>query len=234
MVAQDYGKTTAGTWARLYQADQLMARGLRVLYTDRTEANELFESAKTAYQQAISTGNDKVLRSRAHFGLARISESVGETDVAISEYKATIAADESEAMVTIAQQRIDSLSRPGTKDFLAWFGDQDFTPSDPAMPPSLPSGTALPDLPDLELPPLDLPDLGSTPAAEVEAPASEMPAEPAAEMPAEPASESPTAETPAADAPVVETPAVDAPVVETPAVVEEEPVGAEALEAPKQ
>ncbi len=226
MVGDDYAQTTAGSWARLYQADEFMARGLRVLYTDRAEANELFDSAKAAYQQALSTGGNAVLQSRSHYGLARIAESVGDVETAIEEYRATIAADESEAMVTIAQQRIDSLSRPGTKEFLAWFGDQDFTPSDPAMPPSLPSGTALPDLPDLDLPPLDLPDLGSTPPAEENAAADENAAsnenmtEDAASEPAPDAT--PTGE---------ETPASDA----TPAPAEsteDEPAGAEALVAP--
>ena len=39
MVGEQYAQTTAGSWARLYQADELMSRGMRVLYTDRTEAN---------------------------------------------------------------------------------------------------------------------------------------------------------------------------------------------------
>lgn len=165
MVGEQFAQTTAGSWARLYQADELMSRGMRVLYTDRTEATELFTSAENAYSQALSTSKDKVLDSRAHFGLARIAESSGDAEKAIEEYRKTMAANESEAMVEVAQQRIDSLSRPSTKEFLAWFGEQDFTPSDPALPPSLPGSNMLPDLPDLNLPPLDLPDLGDESAA---------------------------------------------------------------------
>ncbi len=165
MVGEQYSQTTAGSWARLYQADELMSRGMRVLYTDRAEATELFTSAENAYSQALSTSKDKVLDSRAHFGLARIAESSGNAEKAIEEYRKTMAANESEAMVEVAQQRIDSLSRPDTKEFLAWFGEQNFTPSDPALPPSLPGSNMLPDLPDLNLPPLDLPDLGDEGAA---------------------------------------------------------------------
>ncbi len=165
MVGEQFAQTTAGSWARLYQADELMSRGMRVLYTDRTEATELFASAENAYTQALAASKDKVLDSRAHFGLARIAEASGNAEKAIEGYRKTMAANESEAMVEVAQQRIDSLSRPSTKEFLAWFGEQDFTPSDPALPPSLPGSNMLPDLPDLNLPPLDLPDLGDENAA---------------------------------------------------------------------
>ncbi len=183
IVGERYGETTAGIWARLYQADELMARGLRVLYNDRTEATELLESARSAYQQSITGGNDKILRSRSHYGLARIAEALGNTDEAISEYREVIAANESEAMVKVAGQRIDSLSRPATQEFLAWFGDQDFSPPDPALPPALPSGTTLPDLPDLTLPDLDLgddkaadPEMKADTATEADSSSSEIPA----------------------------------------------------------
>ena len=62
-------------------------------------------------------------------------------------------------MVEVAQQRIASLSSDESKDFLAWFEQQDFAPADPSLPPSLPNDGALPDEPDMSLPGLDLGDL---------------------------------------------------------------------------
>jgi hypothetical protein len=158
-VGELYSGTAAAAWARLYQGDQLLTRAFRVLYNDKTEATELMKSAQTAFEQALSTGKDPVLTSRAHYGLARIAESQGKTEEAIAEYRSTIAAAESEEMIKVAQRRIDTLNRPVTQDFLAWFGEQDFSPPEPSAPPALPSGSTLPDLPDLNLPPLDLPDL---------------------------------------------------------------------------
>jgi len=53
-------------------------------------------------------------------------------------------------MIDEAKQRIASLAQPETKEFLVWFDEQDFSPADPALPPSLPLGQTLPDLPDLD------------------------------------------------------------------------------------
>lgn len=159
-VANRYPNTAAGAWSRLYQGNQYMAEGISALYEDEALAEEQFEQARIAFRKALEIGDDRVLRSRAHFGLARVAESLGEIDAAVEAYQDVVAVHESDAMVDKAQQRIDALSNPQTQDFLAWFHEQDFSPADPSLPPSLPSDSALPDVPDMELPEMDLPDLG--------------------------------------------------------------------------
>jgi tetratricopeptide (TPR) repeat protein len=152
-VADDYPNTSAGAWARLNQGKEYLAEGMRMLYSSGA-APDLLDQAIDAFREAIQASDDRLLRSRAHFGIAQAEESLGDIDAAIEAYKDCIGANESEAMVKRAQGRIDSLSSPETQAFLAWFGDQDFTPADPSLPPSLPGGVELPDLPDLTLPPI--------------------------------------------------------------------------------
>ncbi|EMI54577.1 tetratricopeptide repeat protein [Rhodopirellula sallentina] len=167
-VAASYPNTPMAAWSRLYQGSQKMGAGMNALFTSRDEAEELLDEASSAYNEAISLSNEPVIQSRAHFGLARIAEALGNTDDAISNYEAVMAASESDAMVEEAQNRIEILSKPASKEFLAWFGEQDFSPADPSLPPSLPSDQMLPDLPDLDFPEIE------TDASEDETSESEM------------------------------------------------------------
>lgn len=158
-VSDTYPGTLAGSWARLYQGNEYLGQGINALYADREEADQLLADARNAFANAMSGPKDDLLVSRAHFGLARVAESLGELDKAIEEYEATIATGESDEMIAMAESRIESLNSPATKGFLAWFSEQDFAPADPSMPPALPGASSLPDMPDLDLPPLDLPKL---------------------------------------------------------------------------
>ncbi len=158
-VSEKFPGTVAAEWAKLYQANQFLSDGVDALFADRDNAATLLGDAKTAYENALAGSNDPLLLSRGHFGLARTHESLGELDEAIEQYKKTIAVGESDEMIEKSEERIATLGKPGTKDFLAWFADQDFSPADPSLPPSLPGSASLPDLPDLDLPDLDLPDL---------------------------------------------------------------------------
>ncbi|WP_404310831.1 tetratricopeptide repeat protein [Neorhodopirellula lusitana] len=149
-VAAQYADTPAAAWSRLYQGSSKMGVGMNALFNSRDEAEELLSEASAAFKEALSLSKDTLIQSRAYFGLARIAESLGDTDEAIKNYEAAMTVGESEAMVEEAQKRIDTLSKPNAKEFLAWFNEQDFAPADPASPPSLPGAGTLPDLPDLD------------------------------------------------------------------------------------
>ncbi|TWU60129.1 hypothetical protein Poly51_04030 [Rubripirellula tenax] len=156
-VSEKFPGTLAGEWAKIYEANQLLSDGVDALFTDRDNAKRLLDDAKVAYDESLVGSKDPLLMSRAHFGLARTYESLGELDKAIEQYRKTIGIAESDQMTEKAEERIAALEKPKTKEFLAWFADQDFSPADPSLPPSLPGSEALPDLPDLDLPDLDLP-----------------------------------------------------------------------------
>lgn len=216
-VGDRYAKTPAGAMARLYEADTNLSAGITALFSDREEAEAKIDDSIKAYREVTASVKDRLLVSRANFGMGRALESLGKVEDAVAAYQKVVLMNESDAVVSAAQQRIDLLKKAETQEFLAWFGKQDFKPADPSMPPLMPSGNMLPDLPDLdlpEIPALKLPDElksnesdKATPApGTMSLPASGETAVPATDAlaPAAPASEAPAppAELPAA--PVVD------------------------------
>ena len=160
-VSAQYAKTAAGEIAQLFEADTNLSSGIATLYTDREEAEGKIEAALKAYRSVASSNKDRLILSRANFGMGHALESLGKTKEAIEAYRKVVAQNESDAIVKSAQQRIDLLQKSETQEFLTWFSKQDFKPADPSLPPTLPDGNQLPDLPDLDLPevePLKVPD----------------------------------------------------------------------------
>jgi hypothetical protein len=155
-VSDTYPDTQAGNWARLYQGQQLLSQGIQALFRDRDQAEILLTDAQQALKSAVSSSNETLLVSRGHYGIAQACEALGDVDGAKTSYEQVVKVNESEAMVKRAEERIAALEKPQTQDFLAWFGEQDFSPPDPSLPPTLPGGNTLPEMPDLSLPTLDL------------------------------------------------------------------------------
>jgi predicted negative regulator of RcsB-dependent stress response len=238
-VGDRYADTSAGTVAKLLQADVLLAEGISGLFNDREAAQGQLDEALKQYTLVAETSKDMLLRSRANFGVARTLESKGEIDKAVSAYNRVIEIGESDAIATAARNRINHLKSPMTTDFFAWFDKQDFTPPDPTAPPTLPSGVSLPDLPDLDLPdvsPLAVPaelkgdTTGGDAPGEMSLPAKDAaPAETPA--PAESATPPADSDQPKPDAPAEEKPAATPP-AEPAAPAEPEPA-APTEEAPK-
>lgn len=225
-VAAQYSGTPAAAWSRLYQGSSKMGVGINALFTSRDEAEELLGEASAAFKEALKLSDDTIIQSRAHFGLARISESLGEVDEAIESYEAAMAVGESDAMVEEAKQKIASLSKPQTQEFLAWFNDQDFAPANPAAPPSLPGAGQLPDLPDLDFGDMDEDTTSAEDTASAEGDASmvdEASEEPAAEqetMLNEPAVEEKATEEQATEKKGTEEKVAEEPAAEKPAAKE--------------
>lgn len=224
-VGERYADTSAGALAKLLQADALLSEGIAGLFNDREAAEGQLDEALKQYTQVSQASNDKLLQSRANFGVARTLESKGEIDKAVSAYNRVIEIGESDAIATAARNRIEHLKSPMTKEFFAWFEKQDFTPPDPTAPPALPSGVSLPDLPDLDLPdvsPLNVPSELKGDAASGDAPGEMALPSKDASAPETPAEEKPATTPPLAEpatpaeptapaAPTEESPAVDPP-----------------------
>ena len=226
-VGDRYAKTPAGALARLYEADTYLSAGITALFTDREQGEIKINDAVKAYRDVTTTVKDRLLVSRANLGMGRALESLGKVEDAVSAYKQVVMLKESDEVVAAAQRRIDLLQKAETQEFLAWFSKQDFKPADPSLPPSMPSGNKLPDLPDLDLPEipvLKLPDELKSNADEKAAPAPgtmTLPAigEAIGDAPASvepPAPEAPAPEAPAPEAPAPEAPAPEAPAPEAP------------------
>ena len=158
-VVDEFPETAAAAWSQLFQGNNDLAEGIRLLYQDRDEAETKLSQAIETFTDASRSSKNSLVISRSNFGIAVASESLGKIDEAIEAYKRTAAAAESDQMVEVAEERIKRLSDPQSTGFLAWFSEQDFAPADPSLPPELPGAGALPDLPDLPMDDLEFPGL---------------------------------------------------------------------------
>ena len=78
-VGDTYSDTEAGSWARLYQGQQLMIQGMTALYRNREEAEILLSDAKQALQSAVNSSSNNLLASRGHYAIAQI-EALGDVN----------------------------------------------------------------------------------------------------------------------------------------------------------
>lgn len=155
VVGQLVPGTPVAAMANLLQADTLLAEGINALFEDREDAEKRIAESIDSYTVVRDTaGADPLVISRANLGLARAHESLGKIDEAVKAYGEVVRLKESDAIVKIAENRIAELKNPATTEFLTWFAKQDFKPATPATPPGSPSGSLLPDNPNVALPDL--------------------------------------------------------------------------------
>lgn len=222
IVGQQVPGTPVAAMANLLQADTLLAEGINALFEDREDAEKRIAESIDSYTAVRDTaGANPLVVSRANLGLARAHESLGKIDEAVKAYGEVVRLKESDAIVKVAENRIAELKKPATSEFLTWFAKQDFKPATPATPPGSPSGSLLPDNPNVALP--DLQGLLEKAKAESATPSEEP--QPKAEEPSpQPDEAQPKGETPEpkADAPQ---PKSDAP--------EAKPEGTEGSPQPK-
>lgn len=229
VVGQLVPGTPVAAMANLLQADTLLAEGINALFEDREDAEKRISESIDSYTAVRDTaGADPLVVSRANLGLARAHESLGKIDEAVKAYGEVVRLKESDAIVKIAENRIAELKKPSTAEFLTWFAKQDFKPATPATPPGSPSGSLLPDNPNVALP--DLQGLLEKAKAESATP-SEEPQPKADEPSPKPDEAQPKADTPEPKADSPE-PKADAPEpkADTP---EAKPEGTEGSTQPK-
>ena len=160
-IAEDFEGSSVGNWARLVEGDSYLQSGIQLLFTDRDASQGELEQALQTYEKLLNTsGISDVVREKAMFGRAQAVEarSDGDTEEAIAAYKALLDAYPESGFKIVAEQRVESLEREETKEFYAWFHQQNPEPPDletpndgqaaPDFPPSLtPSDPVLPDVP---------------------------------------------------------------------------------------
>jgi tetratricopeptide (TPR) repeat protein len=156
-VANRYSQFEAGAWAWQLAAELDLALGSQEMTRDRAEARERLERARDAFQQALRITRQEMLRQRAHMGLAQTLEAMDEFDGAGKQYEHIIARWPGSAVANQAEDRLQFLRDPETREFYAWFIAQ--KPKPPARTPESSGGLTspsiyddLPDDPSLSLP----------------------------------------------------------------------------------
>ena len=146
-VSSAYPGTAAGELAKLYEGLAFVEQGTRDVYEQRELATESLNQGINVLTAVAAKSDEKLMKSRAHFGVALANESLGELDAAVEAYQQVVAIAESEAMVESAEARIAILKRSSSIAFANWFKAQDFSPAQsPNVDPSLPPLSSLPDI----------------------------------------------------------------------------------------
>ncbi len=134
-LADKFSKSEAAQWAQLMEADDYLKSGLQYLFTDREAALADLKKSQAVFERLASGGSSVVsdIRERALFGLARCLESTSgsETQGAADAYRRLVKEFPNSMYVTLANERIAILEKPGTKEFYAWFQQQNPKPRNP-------------------------------------------------------------------------------------------------------
>ncbi|RMF40747.1 MAG: hypothetical protein D6753_11030 [Planctomycetota bacterium] len=160
-VADMFPNSEAGRWARQRAADRNLARGIELLYTNRSEGVELIEQAIAAYEEVESSARNPRLQAFAWFGLAKAHEALGHVEEAKQYYEKVIASDLPPAILQYAGDRLAFLNSPEGQEFYGWFTQLN---PQPAAPLDVPGLTAPPsDVPNLQFSPPTPADQGNAP-----------------------------------------------------------------------
>jgi hypothetical protein len=203
-LAENYGNSSAGQWARLSAATGFLRDGIDALYVNREEGVSNIKRAIEELEGLKGTSIPE-LQTQVLHGLGKAHESLGQLPEASAYYQQLT--DVSSLSDDERKQINDRLSYLGTdeaKTFYAWFEKLD---PKPASPPQLPGDLSVPpDSPSIQFDPAGLPaipevsELPNSPPMPptpetpvvVEPPAVELPAEPKVELPVEPQVELPS------------------------------------------
>ncbi|MFN9270797.1 MAG: tetratricopeptide repeat protein [Planctomycetaceae bacterium] len=205
-VAQEHGDATVGPWAKLMEAEQLLAQSQKALFLDKDAGRKDAERARDSFESLINnTEAAREVRERSQFGLGQAEETLadGSPTKALEAYKTLIERFPGTYFEDAAKARIKRLERGGSAEFYSWFAQferpkaKDRRPLDgnPLDGLGLPNDLILPPSPTSK----SAPGEGSGPVAteeeategepEMETEGEKKGAEAAPETPAEPAPE---------------------------------------------
>lgn len=158
-VAKDFSGTPVGNWASLQAARGFLEEGLQFALTNRTASDDRLNQAKEEFEKLLATsGVAPEIREESLNGLAASLETLSgdSTDEAIAAYEALISEFPESQHRRWAEHRIEELKAGSTKQFYAWFRQQNPQPTDRPLPQdTAPSSSSTPPM-DSSLPELPL------------------------------------------------------------------------------
>ncbi len=158
--ADKFAGTEVGAWARLKQAESLLATGIQESFTHRSSAVSDLKEAKESFSMLTDgSGIPGEVQERALYGLARTQETISgkDTAAAIETYETLVRQFPQSVYKAEAESRIEQLKKESAQEFYAWFQEQDPKPEDRATPqdgglpsghPSITPGPQFPQIPD--------------------------------------------------------------------------------------
>jgi hypothetical protein len=113
--AEAHADSTMAEWSNITWADGQLFRASRLYIQNRAAANEMLKNAENAYDNLIRNAEDLRIKSRAHFGLARVYEMRSELDKATKEYALVEG-----AFADLAKQRVEALQSTRAQEVYNW------------------------------------------------------------------------------------------------------------------
>uniref|UniRef100_A0A7C4LLT1 Tetratricopeptide repeat protein n=1 Tax=Schlesneria paludicola TaxID=360056 RepID=A0A7C4LLT1_9PLAN len=127
-VADKYGDTLAGVWARLRTAELNLENGVLAAFSDRELALADLERAKNDFEKVLAAKVDppENVKQRALLGLARTLEALcdGDTAPVIEAYERLLKQYPQSIYKEQVERRIKELKSPSAREFYAWFHAQ--------------------------------------------------------------------------------------------------------------
>jgi hypothetical protein len=118
-VADANPEAVAGLWALQSAGDERLLDGTNRLYSNPAGARLELHKAVENYESVLVRTDDPLLVRRALFGLARAHESLNEPEDAKKRYSEVAERFPDSPVGAVARRRVEFLSRPSTKEFLA-------------------------------------------------------------------------------------------------------------------
>ena len=132
-VADEHRNTSVEPWARIAWADSQLQVGARLLFHDRSTAQQFLSRAIDAYRELKTDAGNDLIRQRAIYGLARANETLSHLDRAHQEY-----AEVGGAFAEAAKARATLIEEKPSKEFYDWFAQakmpQAVQSTDPGIP----------------------------------------------------------------------------------------------------
>jgi hypothetical protein len=151
-ISQVYPGTDAAGWAMQRAADLHLDEALRQMFQDREAAKEEIDAARDLYEKILAASSDPMLQQRATYGLAKCLESQGDFTEAAKQYEQIASRWSDSAFAELAQQRLQQIQQPGTRQWYNWFAEQKPVSSPLTEPGMLDGLPELPEGPDLKMP----------------------------------------------------------------------------------
>lgn len=153
-VYQESPNAAASLWAKQGEGNANLSQALRLVYTDRKQAEDLLDQAKANFDDVAANAKDNLLLSRALFGLAQTLEARSDIEGAIAEYKKMLKVPGLESsLAKNVESHVAWLESDSGKSFNQWY--KDFRP-EPAKPLDIKPEGDVPANPDMTMP--DLPE----------------------------------------------------------------------------
>ena len=117
-------------WAQLFVAETNLKTAMPLMFTNRDIALTDIKAARQGFESLLQEKTDPMIRERALWGLALCLETTndGNTSKVIDAYQRLTTEFPETVFKVVAEDRIATLKKDGSKEFYAWFSKENPKP----------------------------------------------------------------------------------------------------------